>query len=612
MSKDADKLPATDEVAEVVEEVHRELIDQSGLRELRSAVAGARRGLAGGRSYVRDVLAAVNTAMANVPDGMANAVIVGVNPIHGLYATIIGPIVGGTVASSQLMVITTTAAASLTAGQSLIEVPAEDRASALFLMVILVGVFQVVFGLLDFGRFMRFVSYSVSVGLLTGIAVLLIVSQLSTVSGYETEGPNRISEVFDFIVHVGDIHLLSLAVAALTFALAYFLPRTPIGQVGRIVAIVTPSFLMAAIGWDDVLLLEDIGAIQGGVPRPSLPEVGYLLSIITGALSLAIIILVQGAGVSQSVPNPDGTRTDMSRDFVAQGAANVTSGFFRGLPVGGSMSATAVSVVGGANSRWAAILAGLGMAVIVAGFADTVSQIAMPALGALLILAGVNSIKPADFAAVSNAGWPSVLAAVVTFLAMLFLPIQVAVAMGVVLSAFLYLTKSASDISVVELVERSDGRLEEHSSPSQLPSDKVTVLDVYGNLFYAGARTLERMLPDPDADHAAVVLRLRGRTSYGATLVDVLSNYAERLGKRGGRLYLSGISGEAFKQVSKNGKLRLDGPVRAFPATDIRGESTSQAFEDAQAWLVEAIPDSDSNSKSRSNGDGKERERESE
>ena len=84
--------------------------------------------------------------------------------------------------------------------------------------------------------------------------------------------------------------------------------------------------------------------------------------MVTGALAVAAIILVQGAGVSQSVPNPDGSRRSMSRDFIAQGAANVASGFFRGLPVGGSLSTTALTVISGARSRWAAIFAGLWMA----------------------------------------------------------------------------------------------------------------------------------------------------------------------------------------------------------------------------------------------------------
>ena len=84
-------------------------------------------------------------------------------------------------------------------------------------------------------------------------------------------------------------------------------------------------------------------------------------------------------------------------------------------------------------------------------------------------------------------------------MATLFLPIQAAVGIGVVLSALLYMNESSTDVSVVELMEQPDGRIEERTPPRRLPADKVTVLDVYGHLFYAGARTLERLLPRPEA-----------------------------------------------------------------------------------------------------------------
>jgi MFS superfamily sulfate permease-like transporter len=174
------------------------------------------------------------------------------------------------------------------------------------------------------------------------------------------------------------------------------------------------------------------------------------VNLLTGSLAVAIIIVVQGAGVSQSVPNLDGTRRSTSRDFVAQGAANVASGFFRGLPVGGSLGTTALSVVSGARTRWAAIFAGLWMAAIVAIFPGLVSYIAMPALGALLMVASARTIKLIEMTSIWNAGWTSRLAIVTTFLATLFLPIQVAVGIGTVLSALLHLYQESTDVSVVD------------------------------------------------------------------------------------------------------------------------------------------------------------------
>lgn len=565
-------------------------VDQPGLGELRAAVATHLRKRLPGRSTLRgDAVAGLSLAVANVPDGMANGLLVGVIPIHGLYATMVGPIVGGLASSTQLMVITTTAAASLTASQSLAGLPAERRTAALFLMVVLVGAFQLLFGALGFGKLTRFVSFSVTTGLLTGISALLVMSQLPTVAGYEATGSNKVAQAADVLVNVGDVDLATLAMAAVAIALAILLPRTRIGAFGRLVAIVVPSAIVALAGLESVRIVSDVGEIPGGVPLPTLPSLSDLSpGLVTGALSVAIVILVQGVGVSQSVQNPDGKRTSVRRDMLAQGAANVASGLFRGLPVGGSLSATALGVIGGAQTRWASVLAGVWMAVLVIGLPGLVSYVVMPALGALLILAGAGSIKPRTLRAVWYTGWPSRMAAVTTFLSTLFLPIQVAVGIGVVLSALLYVNESSADVSIVELVERDDGRLEEREPAPRLRGDAATVLDVYGNLFYAGARTLEQRLPRPGGERGAVVvLRLRGRTTLGATLVDVLGHYADELHAAGGRLYLSGIDPGAREQVARTGKLGLDGPVRLFESTAIRGESTRAALSDAEGWLAD-------------------------
>ena len=113
----------------------------------------------------------------------------------------------------------------------------------------------------------------------------------------------------------------------------------------------------------------------------------------------------------------------------------------------------------------------------------------------------------------------------------------------------------------------------------------MTVLDVYGSLLYAGARTLETRLPDPaGASSPVVVLRLRRRTSLGATFVKVVAAYADRLAKSDGRLYLSGLEPSLTKRLQRTG--HLDGPVRTFQATPLVGESTGAAYHDAKEWLV--------------------------
>jgi SulP family sulfate permease len=564
-------------------------LDQPGLRELREAVATRlRQGLPPRASIAEDGVAGLSVAVANVPDGMANGLLVGVSPIHGLYATMLGPFVGGIASSTQRMVITTTAAASLTASQSLVSIPPDTRPGALFVLVALTGAFLTAFGLLGLSRLTRFISYSVLTGFLAGISILLVLSQLPTIAGYAATGDNKVSQAVDVVTHPGALDPGTLAIAALTLVLAVLLPRTRLGASGRLVAIAVPSAIVALAGLESVQVVRSVGEITGSVPAPEVPQLlRFAPAVITGALSVALVVLVQGVGVSQSAPNPGGGRTSVRRDVVAQGVANIASALFRGLPVGGSLSATALGVIAGARTRWASIIAGLAMAAIVVGIPGLVSLVAMPSLGALLILAGLGGLRPDELRAVSRTGWPSLLAGATTFLATLFLPIQAAVALGAVLSALLYVGESSTDVSIVELVDRPDGLVEERRPPSHLDSNRATVLDVYGHLFYAGARTLERLLPSPrEAERPVVVLRLRGRRTLGATLIDVLAQYADALHRGGGRLYLSGVGRQAYDQIVRTGKLRLTGPVRVYEATSVRGESTREARADAETWLV--------------------------
>ena len=129
--------------------------------------------------------------------------------------------------------------------------------------------------------------------------------------------------------------------------------------------------------------------------------------------------------------------------------------------------------------------------------------------------------------------------------------------------------------------------LQEESPPRHLRSDSVLVLQVYGSLFYAGARTLARRLPEAgDARRPLVILRLRGKTHLGATVIEVLCTYSKALNERGGRLYLAGIGPDLRKQLLRGNRLQLAG-VRVYAAAPAVGSSLRQSYRDARTWLVQ-------------------------
>ena len=224
------------------------------------------------------------------------------------------------------------------------------------------------------------------------------------------------------------------------------------------------------------------------------------------------------------------------------------------------------------------------MLLILVAFSGVVGQVAMPTLAAVLIFAAAGSIDVGELRTVFRSSVTSQVALATTFVATLFLPIAVAVGIGVALSLLLQLNREAMDLRVVRLVPLAGGRFREQPAPPRLADREVTVLEAYGSLLFAGARTLQARLPDPTgADRPAVVLRLRGRMALGATFVVVVEDYAARVAEAGGRLYLSGVDAKLVAQLrrTRTGARRPDSErsVRIFEATELVGGSTEAAVE---------------------------------
>ena len=532
-------------------------------------------------------------AIGGVPDGMAAATLVGVNPIHGLYATAVGRIAGGLTASSQLMVVTTTSAAALAAGSALASVADDDKLSALFLLTMVAGLVMVLAGAFGLGRLTGFVSHSVMMGFLTGVAVNIIFGQLQDLAGVDATGDSALARAVFVVVHPGQWNLATLAVAATAVVILVGLARTRLGPFAAVIALVVTSLAVWALGLDTVALVRDGGDIPAGLPAPALPHLRLLsLDLLAGAAAVAVIVLVQGAGVAESAPNPDGRRGDPDGDFAGQGIANLVSGLFRGMPVGGSVGQTAVNKGAGARDRWAAISSGAWVLVVLVALSTLVGEVPSATLAAVLVVASMGSIQPTRISTVWRAGPQSQVAMGTTFVATLFLPVAAAVGIGVALSLLLQVNRESMDVRVVELVVQDDDRIRERPPPTTLPSEQVTTLDVHGSLFYAGARALEASLPDPTGSHLpVVVLRMRGRTTLGATAFTILSAYADRLGEVDGRLYVSGVDIDLAKDFDHVVDLDLHDRLEVVPADPVLGESTRRARDLAHAWLVRHDPD---------------------
>lgn len=536
--------------------------------------------------FIADVMASLVNGVSNVPDGLATALMVGVNPIHGLYSTILGPTIGSLISSSQIMLVATTVAASVFAGQAISGLPEEQRLSGLFTFVVLAGIALMIFGFLKFGRLSKYISYPVMRGFMYGVGVLLILGQFYGLVGYTPESSNSVLSFIETWANIGNWNWWAVLTAAITLGTMLLLQRTPAKLFASALALAAGTIVVYFGGLDSVQIVQDISRIPRGLPEFSMPNLSIISpELIFYAIALAAVIAVQGVGVSQMAENPDGTPLDPSRDMIAQGAANVGAGLFSGIPVGGSIGSTALNITLGAQSRWAGILAGGWMLAIVLIFPGIVEQVPMPALTSLIMVAGFGAVNVKDSISILRSGWSAVLGFSVTLISVLVFSIPVAVAIGVVLSIIFYFVTAASDISVT-LQRKENGQIVEKELPEYLESNKLTVLSVEGSLFFAGAQTLNEKLPKVgDAENPVVLIRLRNQSQMGATLMDILDNYAEQLTAAGGKLYLSGLDSDQLKYLRSSGKLEENEEAEFFEETSVIGESTEIAASHANEWL---------------------------
>ncbi len=535
----------------------------------------------------KDVSAGLVLGVESVPDGLAGGLLAGVNPIYGLYGYMYGTLFGALATSSAFMAVQATGAMAVVVSDiPQVQGGTEEADTALFTLAVLTGVIMLGLGLAKLGSIVRWVPNAVLTGFINAVAINIVLGQLDNFTGYVSEGANRVLRAFDTLVNLASWSWVTVAVGAVTIALILLLERTRLGALGMVVAIILGSAIVPAFGLD-VLQLRDITEIPGSLPAPTLPSLTLLFSLIVPAVSLAFVGLVQGAAISSSVPNPDGTYPDASGDFRGQGIANIGAGLFQGMPVGGSMSATSIVTNAGARSRIALIVAGLTMMVAVLLFSDLVGYIAMPALAGLLVVVGFRTLKPDQIRMVAVTGGIQAAVMVVTFVLTLIIPLQYAVLVGVGMSIFLYVARQSNQVRIKRWTIDDRGLITESEAPSELGEDEVVTLRPYGSLFFAASPLVEAAFPDVVADsrNSVVVISLRGKEDLGSTFINVIVRYSSRLAEADCLLKISGASDRVIEQFERTRAIDTLGAQNIYPRTPQVTESTRQAVADAQEWV---------------------------
>ncbi len=527
------------------------------------------------RSLRADLLAGLTGAVIVLPQGVAFALIAGLPPEYGLYAAIVPTVVAALFGSSFHLISGPTTAISIVVATTVGGLAAPGTPEYLDLVLTLTfvaGVFQLGLGLARLGALVNFVSHSVVVGFTAGAAVLIATSQMKNVLGVEIASHHSFVHTWqELLRRLPETNGRVLAVAAATLAVALLARRLAPRWPGMLVAMVAGSLLSLVLdGAAHGVRL--VGPLPAHLPPPSHPDLSLrsLRLLAPGALAVAMLGLTEAVSIARAVATRTHQRIDASQEFVGQGLANVLGSFFSAYASSGSFTRTGVNHQAGARTPLAAVFAAVALAAILLLVAPLTAWLPLPAMAGILLLVAAALIDTHHIRGILRASRSEAAVLAVTFLATLFVELEFAVYVGVLLSLLLYLNRTSHPTFVTLAPDPSRERRTlvnvAHKALPECPQLRIVRVD--GSIFFGAVNHVAGELDAIAREHpeqAHILLVGAGINFIDLAGCAMLAEEAHRLRLDGRQLYLCSLKGEARTTLERGGCLRQIGAGNVFP-----------------------------------------------
>ena len=440
-----------------------------------------------------DLTAGLTGALVALPQGVAFATIAGMPPEYGLYTGMVPAIIAALFGSSWLLVSGPTTAASIVlfSSLSLQATPGSPEYIQLALtLTLMVGLIQLSMGLVRFGSLVNFISHSVIVGFTAGAALLIMASQLKHFFGLVYPRAVHFHDsIYNFILHIKEINPYTTAVGLITIGAGVvvkkYRPSWPYMIVSMLVGTGTAAIIISLAG-KEAAKVATVGALPATLPPLSFPHVTLdnIKMLAPTALAMTLFALTEAVSIARSLADKTGQNLDGNQEFIGQGLSNIIGPFFSGYVATGSFNRSGMNYESGAKTPMAAIFAGGLLIVAVIFIAPLATYLPNSAMAAILFLVAWKLIDPHHILKILQTSRTETVILGSTFLATLFLELQFAILLGILLSLAIYLNRTSHPKILVRVPDfRQDSR--PFATDPMLPEcPQLKIVRIDGSLYF--------------------------------------------------------------------------------------------------------------------------------
>jgi SulP family sulfate permease len=539
-----------------------------------------------GRETLRaDFFAGLTGAVIVLPQGVAFALIAGLPPQYGLYTAIVTPIVAGLFGSSHHLISGPTTAISIVVLATVKPFAAPgspEFINMVLTLTFLAGAFQLALGLARMGQLVNFISHSVVIGFTAGAAILIATSQLKHYIGVTLpRGESFVHTWIDLYGQLPNLNVYAAATASVTLLAAILFRRYRPRWPGMLFAMVIGSLLCLFIGGKEhgVSL---VGSLPARLPPLSLPDFSLqtIRTLGPGALAVALLGLIEAVSIARAIAARSEQRIHGDQEFIGQGLSNIVGSFFSSYAGSGSFTRSGINYQAGARTPMAAIFAALMLAIVLLVVAPLTAYLPMPAMAGIILLVAYNLIDFHHIRQTLRASRSDASVLVTTFLATLFMELEFAIYIGVILSLVLYLNRTSKPRIYSVAPDPADKLRRMAVKTSGLKEcPQLHIIRIDGSLFFGAVNHVAgtfHMFEQRDPERRHMLIVASGINFIDAAGAELLIQQARRQRKNGGGLYLTKAKEGLCESLRKGGYLEEFGAGNVFRS---KGEAITTIFE---------------------------------